>query len=103
MIEIDPITPADRLPKPTNSNRIEDCLVEFVDLRIESDEGSVYIGPVPAPAGLSKAGAAVWLAEVYYPQVVLPKARHLLNILGDAPGPEDIAMARRWMLHGGEA
>lgn len=104
MIDIDQIDPADRLPRPPNPNRVEDVLVEFIDLTLEDEEGRhLPIGPVPCPAGLNRARAAVWAAEVYYPQVVAPKARHLLNLIGDGePDAEAIARIRTFMQHGGK-
>lgn len=94
MTDIDPVRPEDKLPRPPNLNRIEDVLVEFVDMSIEEGEGRrIDIGPVPAPAGMRRDEAIRWAAEVYYPQVVEPKAKFLLDQLGHWPAGDPIAAA----------
>lgn len=94
MIDIDPIDPSDRLPPPSNNVAVDDVLVEFLHMTLSDSEGrSIDLGMVPCPAGLTHLQAAIWAGEVYYPNVIEPRCRHINNVLGDDPPDE---AAREW-------
>ncbi|MGX1741091.1 hypothetical protein ACWIEX_05985 [Bosea sp. NPDC055353] len=96
MIDIDPIDPSDRIPLPSNNVTVDDVLVDFFHMELSDAEGrSLDLGMVPYPAGMSRLQATIWVGEVYFPQVIEPRCRHINNVLGDAPpDAEAIAWAK---------